>query len=206
VEANQISEKLDVEEENTMIGVILATFFALALVGAGLALLVWWLWHLWKRHEEEAVAASRTADAIEIKAEAPPQEVVAPAVEAEAEEPSEVPEAESEVEEPAEEVEAEASTEEVAEEVEPPAPDDLKRIEGIGPKIASVLQKGGISTYVQLAGADPDDLRQILEKSDPRLLRIADPSTWPEQAAFAADGDWDGLTAMQNTLKAGRRA
>jgi predicted flap endonuclease-1-like 5' DNA nuclease len=175
-----------------MIGAILAAFIALALAGAGLALLVWWLWHLWKRHEEEAVAPSRTADAIEIKAEAPPEVVVAPAVEAETEEATEA-------------LEAEVVTEEVAEEAKPPAPDDLKRIEGIGPKIASVLQEGGILTYAQLAGAEPDELRQILEESDPRLLRIANPSTWPEQAAFAADGDWDGLAALQSTLKAGRR-
>lgn len=188
-----------------MIGSVFAAFLALALAGAGLALLVWWLWHLWKRHEEEAVAPSRTADVIEIKAEAPPEEVVAPAVEAEVEEPSEALKAESEAEEPAEKVEDEAVAEEVAEEAEPPAPDDLKRIDGIGPKIAGVLQEGGISTYAQLAGADPDELRQILEQSDPRLLRIANPTTWPEQAALAADDDWDGLAALQGTLKAGRR-
>jgi predicted flap endonuclease-1-like 5' DNA nuclease len=192
VKVNQVIQQADAKEESSMIGAILVAFFALAVAGAGLALLVWWLWHLWKRHEEEAVAPSRAAAAIEIKAEAPPAEVVVPVVEAEAEEP-------------AEEVEAEAAAEEVAEEAEPPAPDDLKRIGGIGPKIAGALQEGGISTYAQLAAADPDELRQIMGESDSRLRRIANPSTWPEQAALAADGDWDGLKALQSGLKAGRR-
>jgi predicted flap endonuclease-1-like 5' DNA nuclease len=85
-------------------------------------------------------------------------------------------------------------------------PDDLKRIEGIGPKIAGVLSEAGISTYARLADTDPDQLRQILEDSDPRLLRIADPSTWPEQASYAATGDWEGLDEMRGELRAGRRA
>jgi predicted flap endonuclease-1-like 5' DNA nuclease len=84
--------------------------------------------------------------------------------------------------------------------------DDLKRIEGIGPKIASVLSEAGIFTYARLADTDPDQLRQILEDSDPRLLRIADPSTWPEQASYAAADDWEGLAEMQSELRAGRRA
>ena len=49
-------------------------------------------------------------------------------------------------------------------------------------------------------------IEQILEKADPRLLRLADPSTWPEQAALAAAGEWDAMEALQNQLKRGRRA
>jgi predicted flap endonuclease-1-like 5' DNA nuclease len=117
-------------------------------------------------------------EAIEIKAEAPPAEVAA---------------AEVEVEEP-------------VEEVEPPAADNLKRIEGIGPKIESVLQAAGIATYAQLADADADQITEILREADPRLLRIASPDTWSEQAKLAADGDWDGLAALKGELKGGRRA
>jgi len=90
-------------------------------------------------------------------------------------------------------------------EPEPVVPDDLKRIEGIGPKISSVLQEAGIMTFAQLAAATPEQLAGILESADPRLLRLADPATWPEQAALAASGEWEALEALHDTLKGGRR-
>jgi predicted flap endonuclease-1-like 5' DNA nuclease len=83
--------------------------------------------------------------------------------------------------------------------------DDLKRIEGIGPKISSVLQAAGIATFAQLAGTDVDRLRQILAESDPNLLRLANPTTWPEQAKLAAEGQWEALSKLQDELKGGRR-
>ena len=85
---------------------------------------------------------------------------------------------------------------------EPTPPDDLKRIEGIGPKIASLLQDAGITTFAQLAAADVERLREILDAVN---LRIANPTTWPEQAALAAAGDWEGLASLQGELKGGRR-
>jgi predicted flap endonuclease-1-like 5' DNA nuclease len=109
----------------------------------------------------------------------------------------------------------------VAEEVEPPEPpspvaeappavpptplkpDDLKVIEGIGPKISGLLHAAGVRTFAQLANTDVERLRQILV--DANLTRLADPGTWPEQAALAAAGDWDGLKALQDSLKGGRR-
>jgi predicted flap endonuclease-1-like 5' DNA nuclease len=151
---------------------------------------------------------------VEVEEEAPAPEAEAP-VEEELAEPvtAEVePEEESAAEEPeviempeVEEVDSEPEAE--AEEAAAPAePDDLRRIEGIGPKIASVLQAGGITTYGQLADSTPDQLRQILEDSDPRLIRIANPDTWPEQASLAAAGDWDGLDELNRELKGGKRA
>ena len=77
---------------------------------------------------------------------------------------------------------------------------DLTKIEGIGPKLASVLQEAGIVTYAQLAKADEGQLEQILEASDPRLLRLARPASWPEQAALAAAGEWEALEALQGEL------
>jgi predicted flap endonuclease-1-like 5' DNA nuclease len=88
---------------------------------------------------------------------------------------------------------------------EPTGPDDLKQIEGIGPKIASVLQVAGIVTFAQLAATDVGRIEEILEAEDPRLRRLADPGTWPEQASLAAAGDWKGLETLQNQLKGGRR-
>jgi predicted flap endonuclease-1-like 5' DNA nuclease len=82
------------------------------------------------------------------------------------------------------------------------APDNLEIIEGIGPKIAAILQSAGITTFNQLAAADVDRLREILENSG---LRLADPSSWGEQARLAADGDQTGLKALQDRLNAGRQ-
>ena len=83
------------------------------------------------------------------------------------------------------------------------APDDLKRIEGIGPKISGLLQEAGITTFAQLAETDVRRLKQILKEAG--LGALADPSTWPEQAGLAAAGDWDKLETLQDELKGGRQ-
>lgn len=80
--------------------------------------------------------------------------------------------------------------------------DDLKKIEGIGPKIESVLHEAGIKTYAQLAVTSTGRLKSILNDSGVR----ATPDTWPEQAKLAAIGDWDRLGVLQSQLKGGRRA
>lgn len=84
----------------------------------------------------------------------------------------------------------------------PQVPDDLVVIEGIGPKISSVLQANGIMTFAQLAATQVGTLQEILQKEG---LRLADPTTWPEQARLAAAGDWDGLNALTAKLKGGRQ-
>ena len=86
----------------------------------------------------------------------------------------------------------------------PAQPDDLTRIEGIGPKISSLLQAAGITVFAHLASTEKSRLLQILKEADPRLSRLADPSTWPEQANLAATGKWDALKALQDKLKGGR--
>lgn len=85
---------------------------------------------------------------------------------------------------------------------EPPQEDDLKLIAGIGPKIDNVFQNAGIHSFAQLAETDTDRLEEILLESG---IRLANPETWPEQAALAAKGDWDGLKELQEHLKGGRR-
>jgi predicted flap endonuclease-1-like 5' DNA nuclease len=81
-------------------------------------------------------------------------------------------------------------------------PDDLARIEGIGPKISQLLRQAGIRTFAQLASSGVDRLQQILDQAE---LRLADPGTWPEQAKLAAASDWGALEALQEQLKGGRR-
>lgn len=84
------------------------------------------------------------------------------------------------------------------------SPDNLKKIEGIGPKIAEVLSSEGIQTYNDLASADIGLIKGILEKAGSRY-RTVDPSTWPEQAVLASQNDWDGLKKLMQKLKGGRR-
>jgi predicted flap endonuclease-1-like 5' DNA nuclease len=91
-------------------------------------------------------------------------------------------------------------------EAETPHVENLQIVEGIGPKIAGILRAAGVQTYAQLAELEPDGLRQILRDRDPNLLRLADPTTWPEQARLAAEGKWEALATFQQELKGGRRA
>lgn len=82
-------------------------------------------------------------------------------------------------------------------------PDDLKVIEGIGPKMAAALIAAGIDTFAKLSTSTEADLHAAVERAGMRFA----PSipTWAEQAAYAARGDWDGLKVFQGTLKGGRR-
>jgi predicted flap endonuclease-1-like 5' DNA nuclease len=84
-------------------------------------------------------------------------------------------------------------------------PDDLRVIEGVGPKIAQVFQDAGIRTFAQLAAMTPAAIQPLLDDAGPNF-RIADPQTWPEQAALAAANRWAELKALQDTLVGGRQA
>jgi predicted flap endonuclease-1-like 5' DNA nuclease len=85
----------------------------------------------------------------------------------------------------------------------PVKPDDLTKIEGIGPKISELLQTAGINTFAQLAAAEVDRLQQILANAGSRY-KLADPTTWPKQAELAAAGKWDELEKLQDQLEGGR--
>ncbi len=82
-------------------------------------------------------------------------------------------------------------------------PDNLTKIEGIGPKINELMNGGGIYTFAQLAAASVDRLKEILDGGGSRF-QMHDPTTWPQQAAFARDGKWDELQAWQDALDGGR--
>ena len=79
--------------------------------------------------------------------------------------------------------------------------DDLKKVEGIGPKIAEVLGEAGVTTYAQLAGMERDTIKAILETV--ATLKSKEPKTWPQQAKLAADGKWDELKTLQDELMGG---
>ncbi|MFC2029251.1 4Fe-4S binding protein [Chloroflexota bacterium] len=86
------------------------------------------------------------------------------------------------------------------------SPDDLERIEGIGPKISKVLNAAGVTTYLGLSKMKPDQITEILAKADPDLLKLAEPATWPNQSRLAAGGKWEALERYQEKLRAGREA
>lgn len=83
------------------------------------------------------------------------------------------------------------------------ATDDLKVVEGIGPRIEEVLKESGINTWSDLAAAAPDRLRTILDLAGDQF-RVHDPGTWPRQAGLAAEGRWDDLVELQDELTGGR--
>ena len=98
--------------------------------------------------------------------------------------------------------EGDLMAEDVAKAKAGPAPNDLTVVEGIGPKTAEVLRNAGIMTFRQLADTRIDQLKQILNEAG---LRLNPPDSWPEQARLAAEGQWQQLEALKNSLQAGRR-
>ena len=73
------------------------------------------------------------------------------------------------------------------------APDDLTQISGIGPRIQSILNEGGISTYAELEHANSGDLRSIIAVGG--ALPPSSLDSWPTQASYASRGDWSGLAS-----------
>jgi len=160
----------------------------------------------------EAPAEVKATEKVNIEAAAPEAKAETPAPEAKAETPA--PEAKAET--PAPEAKAEApAAEEVKEEVAAapvaeaaPAKaeaDDLKKIEGIGPKISEVLTAGGIVTYADLGGSTAEKIREILDAAEGNY-KAHDPGTWSKQGQMAADGKWDELKKWQDELDGGKEA
>lgn len=164
---------------------------------------------------EEAIEAAAASEGI---AQEPEPEPVAP-VEAEVEaEPEPEAEAEPETEDisgtPTPEPEPVSTSpqmnttanrsvsQKTSERVQDDRPDDLTRIEGIGKKMSAALIAAGLDTFGKVAAASEDDLRAAIDAAGMRFS----PSlvTWAKQASFAAQDDWDGLQAYQDTLTAGR--
>lgn len=83
--------------------------------------------------------------------------------------------------------------------------DDLKKIEGIGPKIADLLIDGGIATFAQLAASSPEAIKEILDAAGSQY-NVHNPTSWPSQAQLAADGKWDELKTLQDELLGGRES
>jgi predicted flap endonuclease-1-like 5' DNA nuclease len=82
-------------------------------------------------------------------------------------------------------------------------PNDLKVVEGIGPKIESLLKTDGINNWSDLAAAEVSRIQGILDEAGSRY-KLAVPRTWSQQASLAAEGKWAELKALQDELQAGK--
>jgi large subunit ribosomal protein L27 len=145
--------------------------------------------------EAPAPAAKPAKKAVEVV-----EEVAAPVAEAIAEPVVEQKEAEPKKEKAAPVAEEKAAA---PKKEKGPKPDDLKIVEGIGPKIETLLKEGGINTWAELAAAPVERLKEILNAAGPRY-QIHDPGTWPAQAKFAAEGKFDELKEYQDMLIGGK--
>ena len=80
----------------------------------------------------------------------------------------------------------------------------MKKVEGIGPKIEQLLHADGINTFKLLAVAKVERLRKILHDAGSRF-RMHDPESWGMQSGLAAEGKWEELQVLQDSLDGGRK-
>jgi len=76
---------------------------------------------------------------------------------------------------------------------------NLKIIEGVGPKIEGILNKAGYITWKDLANADSNTLQNIMHDAGPRY-RIHSPRTWQKQIQLCLEKNWQGLIDYQQKL------
>jgi predicted flap endonuclease-1-like 5' DNA nuclease len=81
--------------------------------------------------------------------------------------------------------------------------DDLKIVEGIGPKIEELFHNAGIKTWKALSETSVEKCKQILENAGERFI-MHDPSTWPRQCELARQGKWQELKDWQDKLDGGK--
>lgn len=82
-------------------------------------------------------------------------------------------------------------------------PEDLKVVEGIGPKIEGLLKDAGIKNWAELAAASVEKIQGVLDAAGDRY-KLADPTTWAKQAGMAAKGAWGELKEFQDFLQGGK--
>ena len=81
--------------------------------------------------------------------------------------------------------------------------DDLKIVEGIGPKIEELYHEAGIKTWKQLSETPESKSQEILDNGGERF-KIHNPSTWAKQAEMCYLGQWVKLKAWQDSLDGGK--
>lgn len=81
--------------------------------------------------------------------------------------------------------------------------DDLKIVEGIGPKIEQLFHSFGITTWKALGETSVEKCQEVLDSGGERY-RIHKPDTWPKQAHMAYEGKWEELLKWQDELDGGK--
>lgn len=81
--------------------------------------------------------------------------------------------------------------------------DDLKVVEGIGPKIEGLFHNFGIKTWKSLSEASIEKCQEVLKSGGDRY-KIHKPGTWPKQALLAYEGKWKELKEWQDKLDGGK--
>ena len=81
--------------------------------------------------------------------------------------------------------------------------DDLKVIEGIGPKIEGLFHNYNIKTWDALAHVTVAKCQEVLDSGGDRY-RVHDPSSWPMQAMMCYENKWKELYRWQEEHKHGK--
>lgn len=81
--------------------------------------------------------------------------------------------------------------------------DDLKIVEGIGPKIEELFHNAGIRTWRALAETTVERCQEILDTGGERF-KIHKPATWPKQCELAYLGKWNELKEWQDKMTGGK--
>ena len=79
--------------------------------------------------------------------------------------------------------------------------DDLTKIEGIGPKIATALSDAGIKRFKDLEQASQKKIKDAIAD----VKGVHDPASWAQQAKLAAQGQWEELATLQEKLIGGKK-
>ena len=81
--------------------------------------------------------------------------------------------------------------------------DDLKIVEGIGPKISGMFSDAGIKTWKALSETAVADCQKVLDGGGNRY-KVHDPASWPMQTKMAYEGKWAELAKWQDEHKHGK--
>lgn len=81
--------------------------------------------------------------------------------------------------------------------------DDLKIVEGIGPKIEQLFHGFEIKTWKALSETSVEKCKEVLKSGGDRF-KMHNPGTWPKQAQLAYEGKWKELVEWQDKLDGGK--
>lgn len=80
---------------------------------------------------------------------------------------------------------------------------DLKIVEGIGPKIEELYHNAGINTWQKLSQTSVEKSQSILDGGG-ESFAMHNPGTWARQAELAYQGKWQELKEWQDVLDGGK--